>query len=131
MKTLIVDDEFTSSLLLQQRLKPYGECHIAVNGREAVDAFRKALDEGTPYDLICMDIMMPEMDGQAALKEIRRMEEARGIISIHGVKVIMATSMDAPQNILDAFKSLCDGYIIKPVDKTKLLDYIRTFGLIP
>jgi two-component system chemotaxis response regulator CheY len=131
MKTLIVDDEFTSSLLLQQRLKPYGECHIAVNGREAVDAFRKALDEGTPYDLICMDIMMPEMDGQAALKEIRRMEEARGIISIHGVKVIMATSMDDSRDVLDAFKSLCDGYIIKPVDKTKLLDYIRAFGLIP
>jgi two-component system chemotaxis response regulator CheY len=42
MRTLIVEDDFTSRLLLQSFLSEYGECHIAVNGREAVAAFRTA-----------------------------------------------------------------------------------------
>jgi two-component system chemotaxis response regulator CheY len=63
MRTLIVEDDFTSRLLLQSFLSVYGECHIAVNGREAVAAFRAAQERPQAYDLICMDIMMPEMDG--------------------------------------------------------------------
>ena len=79
MKTLIVEDDFTSRLFLQTFLSRYGECHIAVNGREAVEAFRMAADNGSPYDLICMDIMMPEMDGQEAVKQIRALEEAQAL----------------------------------------------------
>jgi two-component system chemotaxis response regulator CheY len=44
MKTLIVEDDFTSRLFLQKILSPYGECHIAVNGNEAVQAFQMATD---------------------------------------------------------------------------------------
>ena len=68
MKTLIVEDDFTSRLLLQEILKRYGAVHIAVNGREAVDAVRAAAESDESYDLICLDIMMPEMDGYQALK---------------------------------------------------------------
>ncbi|MFY9742801.1 MAG: response regulator, partial [Candidatus Sulfotelmatobacter sp.] len=92
MRTLIVEDDFTSRLLLQSFLAQYGECHIAVNGTEAVAAFRAALENQQPYDLICMDIMMPEMDGQAAIQEIRAIEEAGGIISSNGAKIIMTTA---------------------------------------
>ena len=66
MKTLIVEDDFTSRLLLQEILKRFGEIHIAVNGKEAVAAVRSAMDAGVPYDLICLDMMMPEMDGREA-----------------------------------------------------------------
>jgi two-component system, chemotaxis family, chemotaxis protein CheY len=75
-------------------LTKYGECPIAINGPEAGLAFRMALDAGRPYDLIGLDIMMPEMDGQAALKEMRAPEEARGIVSTHGAKIIMTTARD-------------------------------------
>ena len=93
MKILIVDDDFASRLLLQAVLSRYGECHIAVNGREAVEAFRAA-QENVGYDLICLDIMMPDVDGQTALKEIRALEEARGISSSAGAKIIMTTALD-------------------------------------
>src|ERR1035441_10919767 len=89
MKTLVVEDDFTSRLTLHTFLSRYGECHIAVNGREAVDAFRSALDSGRGYDLICMDIMMPEMDGREAVRQIRELEESRGTLSTHGAKIIM------------------------------------------
>jgi len=121
MKTLIVEDDFTSRLLLQVLLTKYGECHIAVNGREAVSAFRTALDAGRPYDLICLDIMMPEMDGQEALKEIRTLEEAREIASTKGAKIVMTTALGDIKNVAAAYRELCDGYMVKPIDKAKLI----------
>jgi two-component system chemotaxis response regulator CheY len=77
-----------------------------------------------------MDIQMPEMDGREALREIRKLEESKGIDSIDGVKVVMTTTMDDSVNILGAFQSFCDAYVIKPVNREKLLGYIRGFGLI-
>ncbi|MFY9978728.1 MAG: response regulator [Candidatus Sulfotelmatobacter sp.] len=130
MRTLIVEDDFTSRLLLQSFLAQYGECHIAVNGTEAVAAFRAALENQQPYDLICMDIMMPEMDGQAAIQEIRAIEEAGGIISSNGAKIIMTTALDDVKNVVQSFRSLCDAYLFKPVDTGKLRDHIRTLDLL-
>jgi two-component system chemotaxis response regulator CheY len=131
MKTLVVEDDFTSGLYLQEILKKYGPTTIALNGREAVEAVRAAIEAGEPYNLITLDIMMPEMDGQAALQEIRRVEEAGGITAIYGAKVIMTTALDDSKNILTSFKGQCDVYLTKPVDKSKLLDNIKKFGLIP
>jgi two-component system chemotaxis response regulator CheY len=54
MKTLIVEDDFTSRVLLQELLKSYGPSHIAVNGKEAIDAVRMSLEKEEPYDLICL-----------------------------------------------------------------------------
>ena len=130
MKVLIVEDDFTSRLTLQKLIAAYGETHIAVNGLEAMDAFVAALREGQPYDLICLDIMMPELDGHKVLQRIRQMEEEKGINSSNGVKIIMTTALDDPTNVVAAFKSLCDAYLVKPVSKAKLLDYLRSFGLI-
>lgn len=130
MKTLIVEDDFTSRLLLQEILKQYGSVHIAVNGAEAVAAVDAAMDAGEPYDLICLDIMMPEMDGYEALKNIRGKEEARGIISSQGAKIVMTTAVDQMKGVIQAFQGLCDAYLFKPIEKRKLLDELRVFALI-
>jgi two-component system, chemotaxis family, chemotaxis protein CheY len=130
MKTLIVEDDFTSRLLLQTLLSPYGECHVAVNGREAVDAFLAAKDAGGKYDLICMDIMMPEMDGQAALKEIRALEETAGILPPAGVKIIMVTAVSDTKAVFASYQELCDGYLFKPIETGKLVGYLKSFGLV-
>jgi two-component system chemotaxis response regulator CheY len=130
MKTLIVEDDFTNRLILQTFLRDYGHAHIAVNGKEAVEAVRLALDAGEPYDLICMDIMMPEMNGQQALKEIRSLEEARGILSTHGAKVVMTTVLGDMKSICEAYSSLCDAYLVKPIGQNKLLQELRKLGLI-
>ena len=130
MKTLIVEDDHTSRFLLEQILSPYGPCDYAANGKEAVEAYLKAMLAGAQYDLICLDIMMPEMDGQAVVKTIREMEETQGITSTQGVKIIMTTALEDPKNVVLAFKSLCDYYLIKPINKGKLLGCIRNLGLI-
>ena len=130
MRTLIVEDDFTSRLLLQTFLSRYGECHVAVNGIEAVEAFRISKREGKVYNLICMDIMMPEMDGQAALKEIRAMEEAEGTLSSSGVKIIMITALDDVKNVFTSFGALCDAYVVKPLDTAQLLHQLKSLALV-
>jgi len=130
MKALIVEDNFVNRMLMNEFLKNYGQVDIAVNGNEALEAVHAALEAGTPYDLICLDIMMPEMDGQTALGHIRDLEEARGVISTNGAKVIMTTSMSDVKNSMSAFHNLCDAYLVKPIERTKLLATLRGLELI-
>ncbi len=130
MKTLIVEDDFTSRLLLQELLKGYGQSHIAIDGKEAVDAVRIALETDEPYELICLDIMMPEMDGQEALRQIRSLEEAKGILSSDGAKIVMTTALNDVKNVSSAYGSLCDGYLTKPIQKAKLLEELQKLELL-
>ena len=130
MKTLIVDDDFVCRLLLQELLKKYGPCHIAVNGKETVEAVHAALDAGEPYELICLDIMMPEMDGQQALKEIRALEGRRGIHSSSCAKIVMTTAVSDSSSVLTAMREQCDCFLTKPIRKEILLDKLRTLALI-
>ena len=130
MKTLIVEDDFTSRLLLQEFLKSYGPTHVAVNGREAVDAVRAALEAGERYSLTCLDIMMPLVDGHEALRQIRSLEDAQGILSTHGAKIIMTTALGNVSNISKAYSALCDAYLVKPIDRKQLLQELSNLGLI-
>ena len=130
LRILLVEDDFTSRLVLQRFLGRYGECHIAVNGREAVEAFSAALKRGKRYDLICMDIMMPEMDGHEAVQRVRAMEEEQGIASSGGVKIVMTTALDDIKEVSRSYMELCDGYLVKPVNLNKLRAYLRSFGLL-
>jgi two-component system, chemotaxis family, chemotaxis protein CheY len=130
MKTLIAEDDFTSRLVLQSFLSRYGECHVAVNGWEAVDAFRTALEAGQAYDLICMDIMMPEMDGREAVKQVRAIEQAHGIHSTSAVKIIMTTAVSDINEVMRCFGELCDAYLVKPIDLSELLKQVTSYQLV-
>ena len=130
MKILIVDDDFTCRLLMKELLKNYGQSHVAVDGREAVEAVRQAIDADSPYNLICLDIMMPEMDGQEVLRIIRKQEESRGILSTNGAKIIMTTALGDPKNVMAAFGSLCDAYLTKPIQKEKLVEELDKLNLV-
>jgi two-component system chemotaxis response regulator CheY len=126
---LIVEDDFTSRLLLQTFLSRYGDCHIAVNGREAVEACRALSERGKNYDLICMDIMMPEMDGREAVRQVRALEEAHGL-STQAARIVMTTAVDDVKEVARCFRELCDGYLVKPIDLAQLLHQMRSFQLV-
>jgi two-component system, chemotaxis family, chemotaxis protein CheY len=130
LRMLLVEDDFASRLLLQTFLSSYGECHVAVNGREGVQAFRFALEHGQRYDLICMDIMMPEMDGREAVRQIRELEAEHGILSTFGAKIIMTTAVEEVKEVIRCFHELCDSYLTKPVDLGTLMRQMKAYELI-
>ncbi|MCX7747370.1 MAG: response regulator [Clostridia bacterium] len=130
MKALIVEDDFVSRRLLQAILSPYGHCDIAVNGIEAIEAFKLAFEEGVPYDLVCLDIMMPEMNGHEVLKTVRDYEIAMGKIGLDCAKVIMTTALSDFENIKSAFIEQCEAYLVKPIQKAKLLSVLENLELI-
>jgi len=127
LRALVVEDDLASQLVLRTFLSRYGDCHVAANGREAVEAVRASLDRGQGYDLICMDIMMPEMDGREAVRQVRALESARGIISTYGAKIIMTTAVDDVKEVIRCFRELCDSYLVKPIDLGELLSRMKAY----
>lgn len=116
MKILVVEDDFASRRMMQKILSQFGEVDVVVDGTEALDAFSLAWEEASPYDVIFMDIMMPKMDGQEALKRIREMEKKMGLSSVDEVKVIMTTVMEDPKSVIQAFQEgAASAYLVKPV----------------
>lgn len=130
MKTLIVEDNFTNRLLLQELLRSYGPTEVAVDGKQGLAAVAAALTANAPFDLICLDIMMPEMDGREALKEIRALEAAHDIPIGRGARILMTTALHDKDSIMQAFRDQCDGYLVKPIDKARLLGYLRELDLV-
>ena len=131
MKALIVEDDATSRKLLQSILSPYGICHLAVDGEEGITAFRTALEKGEPYDLVCMDIMMPKMDGHEALAAMRDIEKELEIGGDKEIRAIMTTALGDPKNVVKAlYREGATAYLVKPIAKKKLLEEIKRMGLI-
>jgi two-component system, chemotaxis family, chemotaxis protein CheY len=130
MKILIAEDDFTSRVVLQKLLSHFGQCHLAEDGKVALEAFRTALAQGSPFNLICLDYLMPEMDGQEVLKEIRSAEEAQGISVAKRVKIIVITGLMDEDNAFASLHELCDAYLDKPVERAALDDIMRELGLI-
>jgi two-component system, chemotaxis family, chemotaxis protein CheY len=131
MKILIVEDDFVSRLILKDIISPFGDCDIAVDGSEAIQAYRLAWEDKKPYDLICMDIMMPKVDGQEALEKIREFEKSAGLNNHNEVKVIMISALDSPKTVFASYyKGGATSYIVKPVSRELLLREICNFGLI-
>lgn len=129
MRVLIVDDDFYCRNMLHEIMKPYAQCDIAVNGEEAVFAFKKGLENSNGYDLVCLDLVMPEMDGQQALREMRSIEKDFNVEEDNGVKVIVTTMLDDRKETHDAFfLGGATSYLVKPIDEGKLIKELKNLG---
>jgi len=117
MRCLVAEDDATSRVLLQRFLSKFGECDIAVDGKEAVQTVKTARQAKRSYDLVCMDLHMPVMNGQDAIREIREQESAAGVL--RPAKIITL-----------AQQSQRDAYLMKPIDTGKLHSELQEIGLI-
>lgn len=127
MKILIVEDDKASSEFLLKILSRYGTCDIAVDGIEACDAFILAHEEGVPYDLISLDLMLPLLDGENVLAVIRKIENEKKIIPSKKVRVIMVSALNDRELTAQLAKYGFDEYFIKPIDPESVSDFIRSF----
>lgn len=129
MRTLIVDDDLTSRQLLKEILSKYGKCYLAATGGEAIETFRQAVRTGLYFDLVCMDILMPEMDGFTAVQEIRTVE-TKDVPADACAKILMTTASNDLKNVLRSVREFCDGYLVKPIDTAQLVDRLKSLELL-
>jgi two-component system chemotaxis response regulator CheY len=130
MRILIAEDDMISRKFLYKFLSQYGECDVVVDGMEALDAYLIAIKEKSPYDVICLDIMMPKVDGVKVLKAIRDFETQRGLLPEKRVKIIMITALEDTEYVRKAFELGCEAYAAKPIDTDKLIDVMKKLEII-
>ncbi len=130
MKILLAEDDFVTRKFMVNFLSKYGECDVTVDGMEAVDAFMMALEDDDPYDLVCLDIMMPVMDGYQALVGIRNLEKQRNVPEEKAAKVIMTTALNEERNVNMAFELGCTIYSGKPIDQDRFEQALKKTGLL-
>ena len=130
MRSLVVDDARVTQLILERILASYGDCQVAKTGSEAIQAFDSALEEGRPYDLICLDMGLPDLGGLEVLMKVRAIEEQRGTADGQGVHVIAITATSDVATV-KAVTQMGDGYIVKPINRERLIRDIVNLGLIP
>ncbi|MBF0610055.1 MAG: response regulator [Magnetococcales bacterium] len=131
LKILIVDDDFNNRMVLRGILQTFGDCDMVIDGSEATEIFEIALADGKPYDLVLLDIMMPVMDGYAALQRIRQLEQEYGVKPREETVVIMVTALDTPRSIFRAFyDSGCTDYVVKPVSRETIMNKLMQHGLV-
>ena len=129
MKTLVVEDEVFSRMKLQKIMEGFCECEAVDNGQAAVDAYKSAWEGSAPYDLITLDISMPDMDGTKVLHTIRELEKERNIPKEKRVKILMMTASSDEETVIACIQAGCDDYIVKPINRETISKKLEQFGL--
>jgi len=128
LKILIAEDDMVSRKLIWKVLSTYGNCDLVINGIEAIDAIMLSLQEEEPYDLICLDIMMPKVDGIKVLKTLRDLEQQSKLKKVS--KVVMITALSETDVVNDSFSKGADAYATKPLDIEQFLTVLQKLELI-
>ena len=117
-----------SRTFLAKFLSSAGQVDVAQDGMEALDLFMDSMKANEPYDLFCLDIMMPKVDGLKVLKVVRAMEEQQGIPPEKHLPIIMMTAIAESDYVDRAFEIGCDAYASKPVELDQLEEVIKSLG---
>jgi CheY-like chemotaxis protein len=129
MKILIVDDELVSRKKMEKILQHYGVCHAVDNGRAAIDAYTQALMNREPFDLVTLDVSMPDMGGTEVLSTIRIYERNNSIPKEKRVKILMVTSHADHETVITSIAAGCDDYIKKPFSLVHVFQKLTKMGL--
>ncbi len=129
MKTLVVDDDGFGRDVMKSMLSTSWQFVEAESGAEAFTAFMNALDDRAPFDLITLDIGMPDMDGTEVLQKIRDFEEDKNVPPDKRVKILMVTAHTDKDTVLACIKEGCDEYIMKPVQRESVIAKLKKLGI--
>lgn len=130
MRFLVIEDDYASSKFLYAYLSNFGECDKVDNGMEALSIIAKALNNDNYYDLICIDIMLPKLNGVKVLKALRTFEMQKGFMQERRAKVIMTTALGEGELVKESFELGCDAYASKPIGIEKLNELLEFCGIL-
>jgi two-component system chemotaxis response regulator CheY len=130
MKCLIVEDvDFVREMMVGY-LTGYATIDTAADGLEALELFSQAIAEKSPYQLVCLDIQMPNMDGHQALKLMRKLENETSELQEKAI-IIMTTASAETKDIEEAlWEGESTDYLVKPVNPEDLIAVLKKYRLI-
>lgn len=126
MKILIVDDEEFICEILTEFLSEYGDPTAVTEGTEAFQIYKDARDNNEPFDLIYLDVMMPDISGLDILKKIQANEEH--LPEDKKTKIIVITSSYDPDNFFDAYRGGCQVFMTKPIRQNIIKEKLAQLG---
>jgi two-component system chemotaxis response regulator CheY len=128
MKILVVDDEMVSREKMKMIMSHFGQCEAVENGADALGKFVEAWNSWSPYDLISLDVQMPEMDGVEVLNRIRALEREKNVPESKRVRVVMVTARSDKDTIMTSIQAGCNDYVVKPFDKAIVAKKLSKLG---
>ena len=126
MKILVVDDELVSREKMLKILSSFGSCQEAQTGRGAISMCEVELNKGRPFDLIALDIGLPDLQGIDALVEIRELEK---LYKIGQSKVLMVTGVSDRDSVITSIQAGCDSYIVKHFNMDMVVLKLHDIGI--
>jgi CheY-like chemotaxis protein len=127
LSVLVAEDNEINALLMRALLTRLGHrTVIATNGEAALDSWLAARTAGTPYDLVVMDIQMPQLDGIEVAKRIRACEADE---PLRRTPILALTANTLVEDRDACFAAGMDGFLVKPLDREKLAEALA--GLTP
>ena len=120
IRIFVIDDEPIALTRLERMVTPAGVCDTTSSGIAATECFVKAVKDNQPYDLITIDIQLPDISGLELLDRFIRLEKDNGIVPAKKIMVAAHSTVDC---VVKA-KDMCDAYVVKPVRKANLLTKI-------
>jgi PleD family two-component response regulator len=115
-KKILLADDSNTALMMERTLLSKSAYDVVV-ARDGQEAIRQAVDEAP--DLIILDVVMPNMDGFEACRELRKLEATRAI------PIIMVTTRGEPHNVENGFEAGCNDYVTKPINGPELVSKVR------
>jgi PAS domain S-box-containing protein len=120
LSILVAEDNEINALLMRSLLTRLGHhAVITTNGEEALESWQAAKSAGAPYDLVLMDIQMPQLDGIETTKRIRGLEAGQ---LVRQTPILALTANTLVEDRYACFEAGMDGFLIKPLDREKLAD---------
>ncbi len=126
LRILIVEDDSLLGAMLSKFLKDYGNCRVAADGQDGLDAFKQALADRTPFHLVILDLDVPRMPGDQVLKQLRAFEESQGIFGLDRSIVVINTINADTDQVFKSFRQQADGYFIKPLSMAGITQSIAS-----
>lgn len=132
MRILVIDDDLICRVQTKSLLSSFGDCDGAPNGRIGLELFKSAHAESHPYNLVALDVDMPEMSGLDVGKELPRWEERTdNCQNGRAVSILMLSALSDGRTAMRSFGAGCELYLVKPLSPAKLTQALEKFGIRP
>ncbi|PCI22711.1 MAG: hypothetical protein COB67_13270 [SAR324 cluster bacterium] len=129
MRILVVDDDMVSREKLGLILSSVGQCETVDSGKNALVIFEEHLSLGKNFDIITLDVSMPEMDGTEVLFEMKVLEKDYHSQNVSSAKILMVSCLSDRDTVMTCIQAGCDGYLIKPFNKQSIFKQLAKIGV--